>query len=111
MEVQNIPIPAAAAIKVTKEGKQAVLETRVIHTVENKYIYCLPVHRNNKLVNFSGAGLAKELKVSFAPGQVYVWRNISISKFIEDGKIYLRIKTTTPGTQSKFWKDCVEKAE
>ena len=49
MEVQNIPIPAPAAIKVTKEGKQGVFETKIIQTTDNKYIYCLPVRRNNKL--------------------------------------------------------------
>ena len=54
MEVQNIPIPAPAAIKVTKEGKQGVFETKIIQTTDNKYIYCLPVRRNNKVVNFSG---------------------------------------------------------
>lgn len=105
MEVQNIPIPAAAAIKVTKEGKQGVFDTKVIQTTDNKYIYCMPIRRNNKLVNFSGKGLVKEIKVYFAPGKVYVWRNVSIAKFIEDGRVYLRLRTTTPGTQSMFWQD------
>lgn len=105
MEVQNIPIPAAAAIKVTKEGKQGVFDTKVIQTTDNKYIYCMPIRRNNKLVNFSGKGLVKEIKIYFAPGKVYVWRNVSIAKFIEDGRVYLRLKTTTPGTQSMFWQD------
>ncbi len=105
MEVQNIPIPAAAAIKVTKEGKQGVFDTKVIQTTDNKYIYCMPIRRNNKLVNFSGKGLVKEIKIYFAPGKVYVWRNVSIAKFIEDGRVYLRLRTTTPGTQSMFWQD------
>ena len=35
MEVQNIPIPAPAAIKVTKEGKQGVFETKIIQTTDN----------------------------------------------------------------------------
>ncbi len=55
MEVQNIPIPAPAAIKVTKEGKQGVFETKIIQTTDNKYIYCLPVRRNNKVVNYRSA--------------------------------------------------------
>lgn len=105
MEVQNIPIPAAAAIKVTKEGKQGVFDTKVIQTTDNKYIYCMPIRRNSKLVNFSGKGLVKEIKIYFAPGKVYVWRNVSIAKFIEDGRVYLRLRTTTPGTQSMFWQD------
>ena len=105
MEVQNIPIPAAAAIKVTKEGKQGVFDTKVIQTTDNKYIYCMPIRRNNQLVNFSGKGLVKEIKIYFAPGKVYVWRNVSIAKFIEDGRVYLRLRTTTPGTQSMFWQD------
>ena len=108
MEVQNIPIPAAAAIKVTKEGKQGVFDTKVIQTTDNKYIYCMPIRRNNKLVNFSGQGLVKEIKIYFAPGKVYVWRNVSIAKFIEDGRVYLRLRTTTPGTQSMFWQDRVK---
>ena len=108
MEVQNIPIPAAAAIKVTKEGKQGVFDTKVIQTTDNKYIYCMPIRRNNKLVNFSGKGLVKEIKIYFAPGKVYVWRNVSIAKFIEDGRVYLRLRTTTPGTQSMFWQDRVK---
>ena len=108
MEVQNIPIPAAAAIKVTKEGKQGVFDTKVIQTTDNKYIYCMPIRRNNKLVNFSGKGLVKEIKTYFAPGKVYVWRNVSIAKFIEDGRVYLRLRTTTPGTQSMFWQDRVK---
>ena len=105
MEVQNIPIPAAATIKVTKEGRQGVFDTKVIQTTDNKYIYCMPIRRNNKLVNFSGKGLVKEIKIYFAPGKVYVWRNVSIAKFIEDGRVYLRLSTTTPGTQSMFWQD------
>ena len=108
MEVQNIPIPAAAAIKVTKEGKQGVFDTKVIQTTDNKYIYCMPIRRNNKLVNFSGKGLVKEIKIYFAPGKVYVWRNVSIAKFIEDGRVYLRLRTTTPGTQYMFWQDRVK---
>ena len=56
MEVQNIPIPAPAAIKVTKEGKTGgYSETKIIQTTDNKYIYCLPVRRNNKVVKISAA--------------------------------------------------------
>ena len=108
MEVKDIPIPAPATIKVTKEGKQAVFETNVITTTDNKYIYCLPVRRNNKLVNFAGTGMAREIKIQFAPGEVYIWKNISIIKFVEDGRNYLRIKTTTPGTMSVSWQDRIK---
>ena len=111
MEVQNIPIPAPAAIKVTKEGKQGVFETKIIQTTDNKYIYCLPVRRNNKVVNFSGTGLTKEIKVYIKPGEVYVWRNISIARFVEDGRSYLKIRTRTPGMQSMFWQDRVKEEE
>ena len=111
MEVQNIPIPAPAAIKVTKEGKQGVFETKIIQTTDNKYIYCLPVRRNNKVVNFSGTGLTKEIKVYIKPGEVYVWRNISIARFVEDGRSYLKIRTRTPGVQSMFWQDRVKEEE
>ena len=38
MEVNDIPIPSVATIKVTKEGKTAVFDTTVIHTTDNKYI-------------------------------------------------------------------------
>ena len=72
MEVQNIPIPAPAAIKVTKEGKQGVFETKIIQTTDNKYIYCLPVRRNNKVVNFSGTGLTKEInREKFMSGEIF----------------------------------------
>lgn len=111
MEVQNIPIPAPAAIKVTKEGKQGVFETKIIQTTDNKYIYCLPVRRNNKVVNFSGTGLTKEIKVYIKPGEVYVWRNISIARFVEDGRSYLKIITRSPGMQSMFWQDRVKEEE
>lgn len=100
MEVQQIPIPSPATLKITKEGKQAIFETNVIQTTDNKYIYCLPIRHNNKLVNFEGKGMVRELKVRFAPGEVYIWKNISIVRFVEDGRNYLRIKTTTIGTKS-----------
>ena len=40
MNVEDIPVPAMATIKVSKENKSAVFETTVIHTTDNKYIYC-----------------------------------------------------------------------
>lgn len=97
MDVQQIPIPSAATIKVSKEGKSALFDTTVIHTSENKYIYVVPIHRDNKLVSFTGQGLIKEIKIRFGENEVYVWRNISITKFIEEGKLFLRIHTRTPG--------------
>lgn len=105
MEVKDIPIPAVATIKVTKEGKQAVFDTTVIQTTDNKYIYCMPIRKSNKLVNFDGQGMQREVKIEFAPGEVYIWKNVSVAKFVEDGKNYLRIKTTTPGTLSMAWQD------
>lgn len=105
MDVEKIPIPAPATIKVTKEGKQGVFETKVIQTTDNKYIYCMPVRHNNKLVSFAGSGLAKEVKIMFEPGKVYVWKNVSIAKFVEDGRNYLRIKTRTPGIRSTARQD------
>ena len=103
MEVQNIPIPAKATIKISKEGKYAIFETKVIQTTDNKYIYAMPVRIDKKLVNFEVKGIVKELKVEFAPFEYYVWKNISIIKFVEDGRKYLRIKTTTPGTKALAW--------
>jgi len=105
MEVEQIPIPSPATLKVTKEGKQAIFETNVIQTTDNKYIYCMPIRHDNKLVNFEGKGMKRELKVRFAPGEVYIWKNISVIRFIEDGKNYLRIKTTTIGTRSTSLQD------
>lgn len=49
--------------------------------------------------------MAKELKVMFEEGKVYIWKNISIAKFVEDGRNYLRIKTRTPGIRSVARKD------
>jgi len=111
MEVQQIPVPSPATLKVTKEGKQAIFETNVIQTTDNKYIYCLPIRHNNKLVSFEGKGMTRELKIRFAPGEVYIWKNISIMRFIEDGKNYLRIKTTTIGTRSTALADRAEEDE
>lgn len=105
MEVDRIPIPAVATIKVSKEGKSAVFDTTVVQTTDNKYIYVMPVRRDKKLVNFAGKGLFKEIKVQFDEGKLYIWKNISIIKFVEGGRIFLRIKTTTPGTESQSWKD------
>ena len=39
MNVEDIPVPAMATIRVSKEGKSAVFETTVIQTTDNKYIY------------------------------------------------------------------------
>lgn len=105
MEVKDIPIPASATIKVSKEGKSAVFETTIIQSTDNKYIYTLPIHIDKKLVNFEAKGLIKELKVEIAPFELYLWKNISIIRFVENGKSYLRIRTTTPGTKSEPWKD------
>lgn len=99
MEVDKIPVPAVATIKVSKEGKSAVFDTTVIQTTENKYIYVMPIRRQNKLVNFSGTGLFREIKIQFSEDEIYVWKNISITRFIEGGQQFLRIKTTTPGTE------------
>lgn len=97
MDVKEIPIPALAVIRVGKEDKSAIFETKIIQTTDNKYIYTMPVRVDRKLVNFNVKGLIKEIRVQFAQNEYYVWKNISIIPFIEDGKRYLRIKTTTPG--------------
>ena len=105
MNVEDIPVPAMATIKVSKEGKSAVFETTIIQTTDNKYIYAMPVRVDDKLVNFEAKGLTKELKIEFRPFEFYEWRNISIIRFVEDGKSYLRIKTTTPGIKAMAWPD------
>lgn len=105
MNVDDIPVPAAAAIRVSKEGKSAVFYTTIIQKTDNKYIYAMPVHVNKKLVNFEAKGCLKELNIEFAPFEFYMWRNISIIKFVEAGRTYLRIKTTTPGVKSMPWPD------
>ena len=110
MDVNEIPIPAVATIKVSKEGKSAVFDTTVVQTTDNKYIYVMPVRRDKKLVDFSGQGLFKEIKVQFAEGKLYIWKNISIMKFTESGQNFLRIRTTTPGVESQSWKDKVKTA-
>ncbi len=94
-----------AAIRVSKEGKSALFETTIIQTTDNKYIYTMPVRVDNKLVNFEAKGLLKEIKIEFAPFEFYEWRNISIIRFVEDGKSYLRIRTTTPGIRAMAWSD------
>lgn len=105
MNVDDIPVPAMAAIKVSKEGKSALFETTIIQTTDNKYIYVMPVRVDEKLVNFEAKGLLKEIKIEFAPFEFYEWRNISIIRFVEDGKSYLRIRTTTPGIKAMAWSD------
>ena len=65
----------------------------------------MPVRVDNKLVNFEAKGLLKEIKIEFAPFEFYEWRNISIIRFVEDGKSYLRIRTTTPGIRAMAWSD------
>lgn len=100
MEVQSIPIPAVATIKVTKEGKTAAFDTTVIQTTDNKYIYVMPVRKDKKLVNFDGSGLVKEIRVQFERDVIYAWRNISIIKFIEGKNLFLRITTRTPGVRA-----------
>ncbi len=111
MEVNDIPIPSIATIKVTKEGKAAIFDTTVVHVTDNKYIYTMPIIDHNKLVNFSGNGMFREIKIQFAPYELYIWKNIGITKFVEDGKVYLRIRTTTPGVLSTSWKDRAAKRE
>ena len=96
---------AMAAIRVSKEGKSALFETTIIQTADNKYICTMPVRVDNKLVNFEAKGLLKEIKIEFAPFEFYEWRNISIIRFVEDGKSYLRIRTTTPGIRAMAWSD------
>lgn len=105
MNVEDIPVPAMAAIRVSKEGKSALFETTIIQTTDNKYIYTMPVRVDNKLVNFEAKGLLKEIKIEFTPFEFYEWRNISIIRFVEDGKSYLRIRTTTPGIRAMAWPD------
>ena len=111
MEVKNIPIPSVATIKVSMYGIEEVFDTTVIHVTDDKYIYVMPIRQNNKLVNFRGEGMFREIKIQFAPFEMYVWKNISITKFIEDGRVFLRIKTTTPGVRSNTWKDRAAKRE
>lgn len=36
MNVEDIPVPAMAAIRVSKEGKSALFETTIIQTTDNK---------------------------------------------------------------------------
>lgn len=105
MNVENIPVPAVAVIRVSKEGKSALFETTIIQTTDNKYIYTMPVRIDDKLVNFEAKGIFREIKIEFAPFEFYEWRNISIIRFVEDGKSYLRIKTTTPGIKAMAWPD------
>ncbi len=105
MNVEDIPIPAMAVIRVSKEGKSALFETTIIQTTDNKYIYTMPVRVDDKLVNFEAKGLLKEIKIEFAPFEFYEWRNISIVRFVEDGKSYLRIRTTTPGIKAMAWSE------
>ena len=76
MDVNEIPIPAVATIKVSKEGKSAVFDTTVIQTTDNKYIYVMPVRRDKKLVSFEGEGLMKEIRIQFDREDIYSWRNI-----------------------------------
>lgn len=111
MEVDKIPIPAVATIKVSKEGKSAVFDTTIIQTTDNKYIYAMPIRKDNKIINFGGPGLMKEIKVQFNEGELYAWRNISITKFIEGGNIFLRIKTRTPGVYATSWQDKIKAAK
>lgn len=101
MEVREIPIPANAAIRVGKGDKSAIFETKIVQTTDNKYIYTMPIRVDKKLVNFNIKGLIKEIRVEFALEECYVWKNISIIPFVEDGKRYLRVKTTTPGVSIK----------
>lgn len=105
MEVKDIPIPAVATIKVSKEDKSAVFETTVVSTVDNKYIFATPVMRSKKYVDFSGHDLKKEIKVQFAKGELYVWKNVLIKRFMEDGRVFLKITACSDGTRSEYWRD------
>lgn len=105
MEVHEIPIPVVATIKVSKEGKSAVFDTTVIQTTDNKYIYVMPIRHDNKLVNFEGPGLVKEFRILTNEEEAYLWRNITISKFVEEGNLYLRIKTKSAGIKVSSWMD------
>ena len=105
MEVKDIPSPAPAAIKVTKDDKSAVFNTTVIHTTDNKYIYTMPVRIDKKLINFEVKGCTSELKIECAPFEFYAWKRIYITKFIEDGKIYLRIRVADQGERALAWPD------
>lgn len=105
MNVEDIPIPAVAVIRISKEGKSALFETTIIQTTDNKYIYTMPIRIDDKLVNFEAKGIFREIKIEFAPFEFYEWKNISIIRFVEDGKSYLRIKTTTPGFKAMAWPD------
>lgn len=105
MEVNDIPVPSLASLRVSKEGKTALFETTVVQTTDNKYIYVMPIRVDGKPVNFEAKGLIKELRIEFAPFEYYEWRNISIIKFVENGNKFLRIKTTTPGIKSVAWTD------
>jgi hypothetical protein len=88
---------------VSKEGKSAVFQTTIVQSTDNKYFYVLPVRVDGKLVNFETKGLIKEIMVEIAPKEYYEWKNISILKFAEKGRRFLRIKTTTPGIRSIPW--------
>jgi hypothetical protein len=103
MEVNDILVPAIATIKVSQKDKSAVFETTIIQTTDNKYIYALPVRIDGKSVNFEAKGLFKEIKVEIAPFEFYEWRNVSIIKFKEKGRSFLRIRTTTPGIKAMAW--------
>lgn len=103
MNVEEIPVPSVATIRISKEDKAAVFKTTVIHTTDNKYIYCMPVRVDEKLVNFEAEGIRRELKIEVAPFEFYEWKHISIIKFVEDGKKYLRIKALTPGVKAAAW--------
>jgi hypothetical protein len=105
MEVNDIPVPALAALKVSKEDKSALFETTVVQTTDNKYIYLMPIRVDGKPVNFDAKGLIKELRIEFAPFEYYEWHNISLLKFVENGRQFLRVKTTTPGITSSAWTD------
>lgn len=105
MNVDEIPVPSVATIRISKDDKAAVFKTTVIHTSDNKYIYCMPVRVDEKLVNFEAEGIHRELKIEVAPFEIYEWKHISIIKFVEDGKNYLRIKAQTPGIKAMAWTD------
>lgn len=105
MNVDDIPVPAMASIRVSKEKKSALFETTIIQTTDNKYIYTMPVRVDEKLVNFEAKGMLKEIMIEFGPFDFYLFRNVSIVRFVEDGKSYLRIRTTTPGIKSMAWAD------
>lgn len=99
MYVKKIPIPAIATIYVSKNDQSASFDTTVIQTSDNKYIYVMPVRKDKKIVNFDIPGLSKEIRVHFDSNTTFVWKNVTISKFVDGNNVFLRIRTKTNGSR------------